>query len=231
MVRTKEPPVAVRLDWRQPTQIQLTPILAAALEAFYHDGFHGTSVREISRRVGFSTPAIYYHHENKEAVLMALLDISINHVTDLCTTAVADGGSDPVLRFCNMIEALVLFEAFSPRTAFLDREMHALSPGNHAAYAVKRGRIQDLMLKTIEDGVDANVFEVRHQRETARALLGMGQAVWTWYRPGGPRTPWEVAANYVEMAARCAGAEPDVLTRIRTRYQSLPAHAELACPD
>jgi AcrR family transcriptional regulator len=220
MVRAKEPE-AVRLDWRQPTQIQLTPILASALEAFYLDGFHGTSVRDISRRVGFTTPALYYHHENKEAVLMALLDISIDHVTELCTTAVADGGADPVLRFCNLIEALVLFEAFSPRTAFLDREMHALSPENHAAYAVKRDRIQDLMLKTIKDGVDASVFEVRHSRETARALLGMVQAVWTWYRPGGPRTPWDVAANYVEMAARCVGAKPAELERIMARYEAL----------
>ena len=40
--------------WREPTQIALTPILTAALEAFYETGYHGTSVRDIARRVGGS---------------------------------------------------------------------------------------------------------------------------------------------------------------------------------
>lgn len=67
-------------DWRILEPMQLSPILTAALDAFYETGFHGTSVREIARRVGVTVPALYYHHENKEGLLIALLELSTSDV-------------------------------------------------------------------------------------------------------------------------------------------------------
>lgn len=206
------------IRWREPTQIELTPILTAALEAFYETGYHGTSVRDIARRVGGSVPLIYYHHENKEAVLLALLNRSIDHVIVLCEAALAEAGDDPELRFCNLVEALVLFEAFTPRTAFLDTEMRALQPTNLEKYAARRDHVEDLLHAAIEGGAAVGIFEVHQPRDTARALLGMIQAVWTWYHPGGPQSPQDVAALYVELAARCVGVNGDTMAHIQSRY-------------
>ncbi len=47
--------------------VELSPILSAALDAFYEKGFHGASVRDIARRVGVTVPALYYHYDSKEA--------------------------------------------------------------------------------------------------------------------------------------------------------------------
>jgi AcrR family transcriptional regulator len=220
VARARAATSAPAVSWRQPTDIRLSPILTGALEAFYENGFHGTSVRDIARRVGFTVPALYYHHENKEAVLMALLDLSIDHVSALCDAAVLDGGDDPEARFCNLVEALVLFETTSAKTAFLDREIRVLGPTNRAAYAEKRSHIQDLLVGAIADGVQAGIFDVSSPPDTARALLGMVQAIATWFRPDGPQTPQQIAMQYLEIAARSVGADPAVLGRITGRQQS-----------
>jgi AcrR family transcriptional regulator len=47
-------------------------ILEAALELFSAAGFARTSLREIAEKVGISKPALYYHFDSKEALLVEL---------------------------------------------------------------------------------------------------------------------------------------------------------------
>ena len=65
--------------WRTSPTPELSPILSASLDAFSEHGYHGTTVRDIAKRVGVTVPALYYHHENKEGLLFALLDTGIEH--------------------------------------------------------------------------------------------------------------------------------------------------------
>src|SRR5262245_34976233 len=48
-------------------------IMAAALELFTKQGFHGTNIREIAEKVGVSTGAIYTYYSSKEAIFEALV--------------------------------------------------------------------------------------------------------------------------------------------------------------
>ena len=79
-------------DWRRPPELGFSAILSGALDAFYEAGYHGTSVRDIARRVGLTVPALYYHHKNKEAILYALIDTSIDEVTRRCQQALDEAG-------------------------------------------------------------------------------------------------------------------------------------------
>jgi AcrR family transcriptional regulator len=112
--------------WRDPPNLDLVPILAHALDAFYERGYHGTSVRDIARRVKVTVPSLYYHYENKEAILYALLDASMERVTELSLAALAEAGDEPTLRFMNLVECLVLFMARSGKLAFVDTEWRSL---------------------------------------------------------------------------------------------------------
>ena len=85
-------------DWRTLQPLDLSPILSAALDAFYETGFHGTSVREIARRVGVTVPALYYHHENKEGLLIALLELSTSDVLSRAHAADAEGAGDDAVQ-------------------------------------------------------------------------------------------------------------------------------------
>ena len=195
-------------DWRRLEPMELTPILSAALDAFYETGFHGTSVREIARRVGVTVPALYYHHENKEGLLIALLELSTSDVMTRAYAADADGGDDPVQRLSNAIEAIVLRMTNRPRLAALEGEVRYLSPENRQRYRAVRKEIEKLVFEIVEDGTRRGAFDVEDPAETTRALLGMCQSNPRWYHREGSLSPEEVARKYVAIALKTVGATP-----------------------
>jgi AcrR family transcriptional regulator len=203
------------VDWRAEPELELTPILSAALDSFYEHGYHGASVRDLASRVGVTVPALYYHHENKEAILFALLDASIQRLLRSCTLAylAADGSAE--YQFFNLIECASRYMARSGKIAYLDGEIRSLSPELRAVYSGKRDQIEAMLLTSLTRGVRAGLFEVTVPRDTVRALLGMIQAIATWYRPDGELSVDEVALRYVDIAAHAVGATPDIITRVR----------------
>ncbi|SHH07528.1 transcriptional regulator, TetR family [Jatrophihabitans endophyticus] len=196
---------------------ELTAILSAALDLFYESGYHGTSVRDIARRVGLTVPALYYHHENKEALLYALLDTSITEVIARCRAALECAGPAPADRFLQLIECIVLYIASNEKLAAMDAEIRSLGPQNRRRYGAKRRQVEVMLVTCIEDGVASGDFDVTSPAETARALLGMTQAVATWFRPGGRMSARTVARHYVDIAAHTVGAAPGRIAALRCR--------------
>ncbi|WP_052068071.1 TetR/AcrR family transcriptional regulator [Rhodococcoides fascians] len=201
--------------WRTSVQLELTPILRAALDAFNEHGFHGTTVRDIARRVGVTVPALYYHHANKEAILFALQDASLDRLTSLCEAAVADAGDDVVGRFLNLVEAIGLYMANSTKLAALDAEIRSLTPELRAVYSTKRRALEQMLIGAVEEGRALDHFHISSPTDTARALFGMFQAIATWYHAGGQIKPANLAARYVDIAAHAVGGSQTVLDRAR----------------
>jgi len=192
-------------DWRRFDALELAPTLAGAMEAFHEKGYHATSVRDIANRVGLTVPALYYHHGSKEGMLVELLSGSVQHLHARVRRSVADAGADPAARFANFVECVVLFTTQRRQLAVLDAEIRALSPPNRRAYAKVRKQIEDLLLTIVREGIEAGTFAVSHPQDTVRALLGMFQAVATWYDPEGILSPAELSARYVEIAFQTVG--------------------------
>lgn len=193
-------------DWRLYQPIELTPILANASQAFYEQGFHGTTVRDIARRVGVTIPALYYHHENKEAILVALLEIATSDIVWRAEAAAKEAGGEPRLELANTIEAIVLHMTIRSREAALDSEMRHLSTKYRKHYAATRKILENLVSRIILDGQEQGAFTCPQPEEASRALLGMCQAISRWYDPEGDLTPQDVAKRYVELALMMVGA-------------------------
>jgi AcrR family transcriptional regulator len=184
---------------------ELTPILRHALDAFYEFGYHGTSVRDIAERTGQTVPALYYHHENKEAILFTLLDDSISAVVERCEQALADAGDDPLERFRNLIECLALYMTQHGKRAAMDAEIRALRPENRARYSAKRNVVEQMLEAAITAGQREGIFAVSSAHETTRALLGMIFAITVWFKPSGKKSPAAVAASYLDIALHTVG--------------------------
>ncbi|MQY27852.1 TetR/AcrR family transcriptional regulator [Nocardia aurantia] len=203
-----EPPATTVADWRRHEPLELTPLLTAALEAFYENGFHGTTVRDIARRVGLTVPSLYYHHESKEGAFVTLLEVGTTEAAGRVRAAAA-AGSGPREQFANVIEALVRHMTYRTRLAALDLELRHLSPDNRKRYAARRKEIETVLYDVLAAGVADGTFATPHPDETARALLGMCQSIARWYQPGGPLDPDELAARYVGIALAAARATGD----------------------
>jgi AcrR family transcriptional regulator len=201
--------------WRKGVQLALSPILSSALDAFHQKGYHGTSVREIASRTGMTVPALYYHHANKEAMLYSLLDKSVNQAIARSVDALADAGSDPAQKFFNLVECQIICLARNVKIAAMDAEIRSLSKTNRRAYADRRHVIEDMLVDAIREAAQARLFEVTDPAITARALLGMIQAIALWYKPTGSLSVQDLVDRYLDIAAHAVGCKPDVMERLR----------------
>ncbi|QIZ38008.1 TetR/AcrR family transcriptional regulator [Saccharopolyspora sp. ASAGF58] len=192
-------------NWRSFEPLGLSPILTAALEVFQEHGFHGASVREIARRVGQTVPALYYHHENKEAILVALLEVGTEDVAWRVRAASAEAPGRPDLQFVYVVQAIVLHVTRRLRLAQVDTELRYLSPPKRRRYATRRKAVENALADIVVDGLKQDMFAAVDPAETARALLGMCQSISRWYLPDGPLTPEQIADRYVDIALMTVG--------------------------
>jgi len=207
VTKTADSAVAVALagapDWRVYPPLTLGPILTVSLAQFVEHGYDATTVRTIARQVGVTVPALYYHFENKQAILVALLDHAMTTVSCHVDAAIAEAGEAgdaPAERFAAIVEAVVLYMAHHRDLAFLDSERRALTPTNRARYVAHRDRLEQKLRETIEAGRRSGVFRTDDAASCGRAILSMCQGIAGWYRPDGPDTPEGTAARYVRIA-------------------------------
>ncbi|WP_211340885.1 TetR/AcrR family transcriptional regulator [Xylanimonas allomyrinae] len=187
-------------SWRDFPPLSLPPILRATLDQVVAHGYDATSVRTIARQVGVTVPALYYHFENKQAMLAALLDHAMSIVSSHVDTALDEAGEDPARQFAAMIEAICLYVAHHPDLAFLDSERRALTGDGLARYVAHRDRIERRLRAIIENGCAASVFATPDPEGCGRAILSMCQGIAGWYRPDGSDAPQDVARRYVAIA-------------------------------
>src|SRR5258705_10875673 len=58
-------------------------ILSAATKCFVENGFHGSSMAELSKRAGMSVGHIYHYYESKDAIIEAIVDRDIEEATGM----------------------------------------------------------------------------------------------------------------------------------------------------
>lgn len=180
-------------------------ILEHALVAFVDNGYHATSVRDLARRLGQTVPAIYYHYANKQALLVALLSLSINDLLERSRAAAAEAPDDPRRRFELVVRCMVLFVAHRRHLSFLDAEIRSLEPANRKAYVAQRDALEAIVTGAVEDGMARGDFAAGDAHAVARATITMVRGIASWYRMDGQLRPDELADLYVTYARRLAG--------------------------
>ncbi|AFR47041.1 TetR/AcrR family transcriptional regulator [Gordonia sp. KTR9] len=196
------------LDWRRREPVPLPTTLVAAKHAFYERGYHGTSIRDIASRAGVSLPTLYYHHDNKLGILVELLEAAMTSVLAWVGAAI-DEGRTPSEQLSNAIESIVLHMTSDVELASVASEFRHLDSDDprRETYVAMRTETEDLLADVIARGVESGEFSFEEDvKDVLRYLFGACQAVTTWYRPSGARTPAEVAASYALISLRVVGA-------------------------
>jgi AcrR family transcriptional regulator len=74
---------------RLPRHERRRQLLDAALEVFVAQGYHAAAMDEIAERAGVSKPVLYQHFPGKLELYLALLDESVDALTDTVRAALA----------------------------------------------------------------------------------------------------------------------------------------------
>ncbi|MGC4934986.1 TetR family transcriptional regulator [Gordonia sp. DT30] len=198
-------------DWRHFADLDLDPVLAAAVEVFTETGYHGATMRVVAGAAGISVAGIYHHYRSKQQLLVALFDVMMNEV-HWRMTAAASETPDPVTTFALMVEALTLCHTQRRDLAFIAAtEMRSLVEPDRSRVADERRRVQHHLDVVAAKAVATGAFTTPNPHNTGRAIATMCMALPYWFSVSGPQSPAEVAAEYADLALAMMGrrVQPD----------------------
>jgi AcrR family transcriptional regulator len=177
----------------------LESLLAVAVTVFNERGYDGTSMEDLSRRLGIAKSSIYYHVDSKEDLLALALDRALDGLFGVADQAQARGG--PAI---GRLEFLVRGSVgvLASRLPYVTLLLRARGNTATERRALDRRRefdqiVADLVKEAERDG------EIRPDIDpavTARLLFGMVNSVAEWYRPGRRGSGDELADAVCAMA-------------------------------
>jgi len=164
----------------------LESLLAVAVTVFNERGYDGTSMEDLSRRLGIAKSSIYYHVTSKEDLLAMALDRALDGLFSVAAQARAR--DEPAIdRLEHLVRGSV--GVLADTLPYVTLLLRARGNTDTERRALSRRRqfdqiVADLVIQAESDGdirpdVDPAV--------TARLLFGMVNSIVEWYRPGSAR--------------------------------------------
>jgi len=184
-------------------------VLLVALKCFVEQGFHGTSMRDIAGAAGTSIAAIYYHFPSKAALLRAIMTrVTEDLLAELQQAKANVKKGDAAALLAALVRAYVRFHTERREEAFVgNSELRSLEADDLAHVIALRDKVSGNFNDAIAAGLKQGSFSCAHPREAGLAVMTMCTAVASWYRPGGPATPEQIAERYAALALSMLGAK------------------------
>jgi AcrR family transcriptional regulator len=203
---------------------KLDDILAAATERFGRDGYEDTRWADIAADVGVGPTALYHYFESKQHCLYVIMDRAIESFRARFEELTAAEDSDPLA-----VLDLVIADCFDisehevQRNRVLVAEQGMLSgpsgsPREEEARQAARARTRDLELawaNFLARAMRQGAIPESDPRLMTRAILGLYNSIWHWYRPNGIVALDRVAAFFTARSHALLGIAPGAVVQRR----------------
>ena len=166
-------------------------ILDAAIERFGRDGYENTKWAEIADDVGIGPTALYHYFDSKQHCLYVILDEALNelHQRFDSITSDHDDPRDALRAVCADCFELSEREVLRNRVLVAEQALLSGEGSSHReeqARVAGREKTRALELawtRFLADAMSQGVIPERDPRMLARAMLGLYNSIWHWYRP------------------------------------------------
>jgi AcrR family transcriptional regulator len=217
-------PVGAGADETRPSTTRrretvMSQIMDHAMRLFAEQGYERTTLQDIADLARISRPNLYNYVDNKEELLVALVEQLSDGVETELTRMRERRDLDPTEKLHGLVHSMVLQRAAHPahfRT--FDRADRSLPPRLARRHLETRRTLVRGIVAIIEDGIALGQFRPVDPRITALSILGMCNWVAWWFAPS-PDHPAEpvadqIAANTLTMIADTGASPPRVPTPI-----------------
>jgi AcrR family transcriptional regulator len=196
-------------------------ILAAAADHFGRQGYEDTKWADIAADVGVGSTALYHYFESK---LHCLFEIMLDTLLSFRTTF--DETTQAHERFEDGLVAVMranfdLTDAEVARCRVLVAEQGRLSQPRSTereeeARQRARSRVREMEIawsNYLSRGMATGAIPEADPQLLTRAVLGLYNSVWHWYRPRGTLSLADVEAFYIPRMLTIVGLEPVVFRK------------------
>ena len=194
-----------------------TEILNAAINRFGRNGYENTKWAYIADDVGIGPTALYHYFDSKQHCLYVILDEALSelHKRFDGITAAHDDPRDALRALC--ADCFDLSERDVMRNRVLVAEQVLLS-GDSSSHREEQARLagrektRGLELawtRFLASAMDQGAIPERDARMLARALLGLYNSIWHWYRPDQTLLMPTIAEFFGARMLAVAGVPPD----------------------
>jgi AcrR family transcriptional regulator len=161
----------------------LESLLAVAVTVFNERGYDGTSMEDLSRRLGISKSSIYHHVDSKEDLLALALDRALDGLFEVADTVRA-ADRPAIERLEQIVRGSV--RVLAERLPWVTLLLRARGNTAVERRALARRREFDEIVADLvqQAGRDGDLRPGLDPAVTARLLFGMVNSLVEWYRPG-----------------------------------------------
>lgn len=174
-------------------------ILKSAAAAFRRRGYHGASVDEIASALEMTKGNLYYYFKNKEEILFACHEYSLDKLLALMADIEAEPASpEEKLRKLMLAFVHLILDDLHGTALTLDPE--ALSPLLLKRIIAKRDQFDHGIRTIIQQGMDQGVFKPGDPKMIEFAMMGAVNWIAKWFDPEGAMTSDQIGeqfANYL----------------------------------
>lgn len=181
-------------------------ILDAALRVFARRGYREASVEEIAQASRTSKGGIYFHFPNKEALFLALLDLTTRRLMEKVEQAMA-AHDDPIARAdAALLTVLRTFRKHRPLARLLLVEALGAGREFHRRMAEIRGEFAAVIKRHLDEAVQAGVIGPIDTEVASRAWFGaLNEVITTWVLSGRPERLEDAYAALRPLLMRSVG--------------------------
>ena len=187
--------------------------LDVAAEQFARSGYEDTKWADVAAEVGVGATALYHYFESKQHCLFELMAESVADFRRRFDAVVAEHDDWTEALLAALGNGFNLDERDLSRRRVLAAEhgrwrLQTASPREEAARESARARKRDLEFAWgafLARGMQQGLIPEHDPQLLARALVGLYNSVWAWYRPEGPLSLEDVGRFYVRRELELLG--------------------------
>jgi AcrR family transcriptional regulator len=198
---------------RRSSRSKREDILTVATEVFARQGYEHSKWADIAEAVGVGSTALYHYFESKLHCLYEIQARAVHADREKFDRVIAEH-DDFVEGLTAVLDAafeLTDLEVLRNRVLVCEQSLvglHRTSPREEEARERARSHMRDLEFAWatfLTRGMEQGAIPQANPRLLARAILGLYNSVWHWYRPRGNLSLEEVREFFVARCLAVAG--------------------------
>jgi AcrR family transcriptional regulator len=201
---------------RQKPGVKKEQILKVAIDYFGRDSYEETKWADVAAAVDIGSTALYHYFVSKQHCLFEIMAQTIADYRGRFDRIVAEHDDWTEALITLLVDSFEIDEEQVLRQRIIVAEFGRIAtprslPREEAARASARTQTRDLEFAWgtfLVRGMQQGLIPENDPRLLTRAILGLYNSVWHWYRPGGTLDLLEVGRFFVSRQLAILGCDP-----------------------